>query len=270
MTETEILLTHIRKCRRVDLYVDAPPLSDVERNLLHAMKERRRGGVPLQYIVGQCEFLGLTIFVDERALIPRPETELLADKAIERCGRSGWENPRILDIGTGSGNLAVALAKHLPRSFVTALDISQAALDLAAENAKINSVDERIIFIRSDVFSTLRSLAGFPARFDLIVANPPYIPSGELPNLPVDVRKEPVQALDGGTDGLQFYRRIIAEAPEHLEDSGALMMEFGDGQATAIKKLFEGSGKYSGVRFYKDLNGKHRFLVAESKNPWKS
>lgn len=208
--------------------------------------EKRLSGIPLWYIFGDTEFYGCTIKVDERALIPRPETEMLADIVV----KTAEEGNKILDLCTGSGCIAVAIAKAREDLVVTASDISEDAIALARTNAKLNTVD--VNFVVSDLFSKVRG------RFDVIVCNPPYIKSGEIPNLQREVRDhEPKIALDGGADGLDFYRRIAKDIKSYLVKGGMLIMECGEGQAIDIIKLFP---KRDFAMVQKDLAGVERFV----------
>ena len=217
-----------------------------ESKRIAEIAEERLSGRPLWYIMGDTEFYGCTIKVDERALIPRPETEILADIVV----KSAEEGNKILDMCTGSGCIAVAVAKAREDISVTAADISEAAIALAKENANLNSVD--INFVVSDLFTKVRG------RFDIIVCNPPYIKSGEIPQLQREVREyEPKLALDGGEDGLDFYRRIAKEVKSYIAKGGMLIMECGEGQANDIIQLFP---KRDFAMVQKDLAGVDRFV----------
>ena len=212
--------------------------------------DERLTGRPLWYIIGDTDFCGYTIKVDERVLIPRPETEEMAMMAVALAE----EGNSVLDLCTGSGALAIAIYKELEKSNrkvkMTAVDISADALSVAKQNAEENEAD--ILFIQSDLFSRIRG------RFDVIVSNPPYIPTAEIDTLQREVKEyEPHLALDGGADGLEIYRRIAAEAPKHLNRGGTLIMEVGAGQASEIVKMFRGNS-YSMV--IKDFNGVDRYV----------
>ncbi|MCH5148060.1 MAG: peptide chain release factor N(5)-glutamine methyltransferase [Clostridiales bacterium] len=217
-----------------------------ESKRIDGIVQKRLSGIPLWYIFGDTEFYGCTIKVDERALIPRPETEILADIVV----KTAEEGNKILDLCTGSGCIAVAVAKAREDLTVTASDISEAAISLARENAKRNGVV--IDFVLSDLFTKVRG------RFDIIVCNPPYIKSGDIPHLQREVREhEPKLALDGGSDGLEFYRRIAKVVKSYLVSGGMLIMECGEGQATDIIKLFP---KRDFAMVQKDLSGVDRFV----------
>ena len=217
---------------------------------LDAIAGERMQGRPLWYILGDTEFYGYPIKVDERVLIPRPETELLAEMAI----KTAMEGDKILDMCTGSGCVAVALAKELQGKYVsvTAADVSAAALEVAQDNARRNGAD--IKFIESDLFASVKG------KFNLITCNPPYVKRGDIPGLQREVREhEPLNALDGGEDGLDFYRRLAVEAPKHLVRGGTLLVECGIGQAQEIVKLFK---KFDYTMVSRDLNDVERFVRA--------
>ena len=190
--------------------------------------------------------------MDSRVLIPRQETETLCELGLAHL--HGIRAPRVLDLCTGSGALAVAIKTECPRAEVTAADLSADALDVAMENARRNGADVR--FLQGDLFAPV---AG--ERFDLVVSNPPYIPSADCDTLQPEVRREPRMALDGGNDGLCFYRRIVAEAPAHLTTGGMLAVEVGDGQAAAVAALFASAG-LTGTAVHNDLYGMARVVCA--------
>lgn len=251
MTEDELILTHILQCSRSELYLKKFQLTDQQQQQFSNYKSRRQNGEPLQYILGVANFLGLDFKVDPRVLIPRPETELLVELAIKK-----FQGMEILDIGTGSGCIAVTLAKHFLNAYVTTIDVSQAALQLAQENARIHKVNN-IEFIQVDIanFKT-------PKKFDLIVSNPPYIAREQMSKLPSDVQHEPHLALEAGEDGLDFYRTIIKIIPGLITQGACLMMEFGDGQSLAVKTLIDEPQIFSKIQIHKDLTGKDRIIEA--------
>ena len=283
MTETELMLTAIKNCPRVDLYVDPKALDSFQAKQLKEFRQRRENHEPLQYILGSCEFMDCKLLVDPRVLIPRPETEVLVETIQSlsfpnalvgnpkeaRTGPPtktfGGDNNHplsILDLGTGSGNIAIVLAKHIEECRVTAVDFSKGCLDLATLNAKMNSVQERIQFIQSDLFEGLRFFQP-PAQFDIIVSNPPYIPTDELDSLPPEVRYEPRAALDGGKEGLDFYRRIFAECRVFLKPNGWLILEIGSLQANDLKKMLRLFAHLKLREIRKDLCGRDRVLVVQ-------
>jgi release factor glutamine methyltransferase len=234
--QVELLLAHALGVPRLKVYLN------FEQQLiganLEAVRElvRRRGNrEPLQHIIGSTSFCGFEIKVNRHVLVPRPETELLAERAWQFLATLNPPSGAPLDFGTGSGCLAIALAAQCPAAHVHATDISEAALRVARENAALNKVSDRIQFHCGDGFTALPR----EVVFDLIVSNPPYIPSAEIEALAPEVRDhDPRLALDGGADGLDFYRRLAAEAAQHLRTSGRLMLELGDGQAESVRELF--------------------------------
>jgi release factor glutamine methyltransferase len=255
MSEDEIFLSHLLQCRPIDLALTPPVLTAAQQEQFDNYKLRRGLGEPLQYILGTCNFMGLELAVNPSVLVPRPETEQLVDAALKH-----FKAGRVLDLGTGSGNIAIALAKFAPQSQIVSVDISVEALELAIVNARRHKVEDRIQFIYDDLLVTLRQKPG--DLYDLIISNPPYIPTSQLKSLPREVQKEPALALDGGTDGLNFYRIIIKYTPCLLRKGACLMMEFGDGQAQAVKKLIEDQGVYSGIEIIQDLTGRDRIVKA--------
>lgn len=219
-----------------------------ESKKIKAIIDERLTGRPLWYIIGDTEFYGCKIKVDERALIPRPETEMLAELTVKAV-EDGF---KVLDMCTGSGCIAVSVAKNCAdkRVSVTAADLSDAAIMLAKENAQLNGV--KVDFVQSDLFRSVRG------RFNIIVCNPPYIKSGDIPNIQKEVREyEPKIALDGGEDGLEFYRRIAKSVRSYLARDGILLLECGEGQTEEILKLFE---RRDYAMVIKDLSGTERFL----------
>lgn len=254
--QVELLLAHILHVPRLNLYMNFErQLSDTELETLRALVKRRGDREPLQYILGTASFCGLEMAVTPSVLIPRPETEVLAERAWE-FARSRGQNPLVLDFATGSGCLAIAIAVNCPAAQVHAIDISAEALEIARENARAHRVAV-----------TLHQAASIaevpqPGLFDLIVSNPPYIASAEVASLQPEVRDhEPRTALDGGTDGLDFYRLIGQQARERLAEGGRLMMETGDGQAVRASQIFQALG-WKVERPVADLSGHPRILIA--------
>ncbi|NQT07048.1 MAG: peptide chain release factor N(5)-glutamine methyltransferase [Candidatus Omnitrophica bacterium] len=200
------------------------------------------------------QFLGIELKTTKDTFIPRPETELLVNRCLDVIG----PDARILDIGTGSGNISIALTAARQDCRIVALEKSQETLSVARENAASLGVSERIDFKESDL---LHILEHNNIYFDIIISNPPYIPSWEMMTLTDDVRREPGMALDGGEDGLSFYKRIISTAPKHLKSSGYLLMELGYNQAFSVKRLLEEAG-YTGIELFKDFQGIERVIRA--------
>lgn len=224
---------------------------------------------PIQYIIGKTEFLGSDFIVNEDVLIPRPETEILVEVAVEMasimqaysaisgasglCGRS----LKLLDLCTGSGNIAISLTKKITNCKITASDISSKALTVAGRNAGANGLSGAIEFIESDLFENIND------RYDIIVSNPPYIARHEFDTLQEEVRFEPRIALDGGDDGLEFYRRIFIEAHRYLKKGGYVIAEIGYGQARPINEIIVQDGKFKLVDMRKDHNGIDRIITAK-------
>jgi len=257
--QVELLLAHVLRMPRMKLYLNFErSLTEPELDTLRGLVKRRGEREPLQHIVGTTSFCGLEIAVNRDVLIPRPETELLAEEAWDFLSTLNTQPSSILDFGTGSGCLAVAIAAKCPTTTVHALDVSEAALKIARENALRLGLAERVLFHTSDGFNALP--AG--ASFDLIVSNPPYIPSAEVGTLQPEVRDhDPRQALDGGADGLDFYRRLAVEAGSWLKPGGRLMLEHGDGQGGAVAELLTQQG-WTVDSALKDYSGRGRILIA--------
>ncbi len=236
--DAELLLADLLQLDRVGLYLNFDrPLTADELGRYHDRVGRRARREPLQYILGRAEFWSLPFRVGPAVLVPRPDTEVLVEEALARATPAA----RILDVGTGSGAIAVSLAHELPLARLTAVDISAAALAVAEQNARDNGVAERIEFVRADLHALPEG------RFDLVVANPPYISAGELPGLMPEVRDyEPQLALHGGADGLDAYRALSRQAPRLLAAGGWLLFEVGAGQAAAVRALLAATGLEEG------------------------
>nr|WP_229427011.1 peptide chain release factor N(5)-glutamine methyltransferase [Massilia atriviolacea] len=245
--ENRILACHALGITRIGLITQSErALTEPEAEALAALVQRRLAGEPIAYIVGKREFYGLDFAVSEAVLIPRPDTELLVELALERLPVRG----RMLDMGTGSGAIAVAVAHTRPDAGVTALDVSAAALAVARANAASNRAAVR--FVQSDWFG---AIAG--ERFDLVVSNPPYIAAGDVHLAQGDLRFEPAGALTDHADGLSALRTIVAGAPHHLAPQGWLLMEHGYDQAAQVRALLDAGG-YGEVRSWRDLAGIER------------
>ncbi|NVN99704.1 MAG: peptide chain release factor N(5)-glutamine methyltransferase [Geobacteraceae bacterium] len=240
--EGEWLLCHALSLDRVGLYLNFDkPLLESELAAFRALVSRRAKREPLQHILGTQEFMGLEFMVSAAALIPRYDTELLVSEALKALPKA----QRVLDIGTGSGCVAIALARNLPAATVVSVDISKAALELAQSNASLNSA---VVDLREG--SLFEPVNG--EYFDLIVSNPPYIPAADIETLQPEVRDfEPRSALDGGVDGLDFYRQIARIAPQHLSSGGWLLLEVGIGQATEVSQMLAENG-FSDIYSAKD------------------
>lgn len=259
--DAEILLAHARGCPRIQLYTNYDqPLTDTERATMRDLVKRRAAAEPVAYLVGHREFFGLDFRVTKDVLIPRPDTETLVVDAIETLKPQAA--PRVLDVGTGSGCITISLAVNCPNAEVTAIDLSASALAIAQANAETHNVAGRIRWLCGDLFVPLTS----GEQFDLIASNPPYIASAEIDKLAADVRlHEPRSALDGGPDGLDVIRRLIAAAPAHLAEQGKLLIEISGEQANAVTQLLATNGQYDDIAVLKDLAKQPRVVRAVRK-----
>jgi release factor glutamine methyltransferase len=258
--DAETLLMFVIRRERAALLVRWNEVLDAEEAVLYAgLVERRMVGEPIQYILGEQEFYGLPFQVTPEVLIPRPETEHLVEKVIQLAAHVA--HPRIVDVGTGSGAIAVTLAHNLPQAAVTAIDISAPALAIARQNAENNGVC--IHFLRGDLLAPLSADSECEQpRFEVVVSNPPYVPRADRATLSVEVRDyEPALALFAGDDGLEVYRRLIPAAAHVLTSCGLLALEIGYGQSPAIRALLEESG-YQQIEFFPDLQGIPRVACA--------
>jgi release factor glutamine methyltransferase len=250
--DAELLVAHALGLSRVQLYMQSDrPLVPDELAAIRALIKRRQGGESVAYLVGKKEFWGLDFVVDARVLVPRPDTETLIEEARERL--AGVDAPRVADVGTGSGAIALTLAKLFPAGSVFASDVSPAALDVARANGE--RLGLAVTFAEGDLAAPLAA----HAPFSLLAANLPYISSGDLAALSPEVRAEPILALDGGPDGLALVRRLVAAAPALLAAGGVLALEIGAGQAAATAELLSAAG-FSDVRTRRDLGGVDRVV----------
>lgn len=230
--DAEYLLAHVLSVGRMSMLLNGQTeLSSDHQRAFDALITRRTAREPLQYIIGLQSFMGLSFHVDKHVLIPRPETEILCEQAIHWLQQKKLSAPRVLDLCTGSGALAVAIAHTLPDAQVFATDISASALAMAQRNAKANNV--LVKFAQGDFLEPLKGLT-----FDCIVCNPPYIPTGVCKTLQPEVMMEPENALDGGNDGLVFYKRLALESHAFLTPGGALFCEVGFDQAATVEQIF--------------------------------
>ncbi len=262
--DAEVLLCHVLDRDRAWLMAHYPdPLDGASRLSYEKDIDRRAKREPLQYITGTQEFWGIPFRVTRDVLIPRPETEMVVEESLTRT--SGEACPIIVDLCTGSGCIAVSLARELPKARIFATDRSGAALALARENAKANGVADRIRFFEGDLFDPLDEL-DIGGRIDVITANPPYVRESERPGLQPEVRDfEPALALFAGPEGTEVADRILIAAPRYLRAGGLLVMEMGIGQAGALRNTATESGGYSAVKVLRDLAGIERVIVAERK-----
>ena len=259
--QVELLLAHALGVPRLKLYLNfEQKLTGANLETVRELVRRRGNREPLQHIIGSTSFCGFEIKVNRHVLVPRPETEMLAERAWQFLAALNSPPGAALDFGTGSGCLAIALAAQCPGAEVHATDISVEALRVARENAALNNLSDKIQFHSGDGFAALpRDLP-----FDLIVSNPPYVPSAEIEALAPEVRDhDPHLALDGGADGLDFYRGLAAEAANHLRPAGRIMLESGDGQAEQIRQLFV-QHKWVVESVEADYTGQPRILTLRS------
>ena len=256
--DTEILLAHVRGCKRIELYTRYDEvLSDDQRDRLRELVRRRAKSEPVAYLVGHREFFGLDFHVTPDVLIPRPDTETLVVELLDAA--KAHAEPRIVDVGTGSGCIAIAATVNCPQARVTAIDVSEAALAVARQNAERHRVADRIRFLQGDLLAPLES----GEQFGLVVSNPPYVAEGEIDQLQAEVRlHEPRSALTAGTDGLDVIRRVISEAPLWLVSGGELLFEISPEQARPVRELLEQHGGYRDVRIVKDLSARERVARA--------
>jgi release factor glutamine methyltransferase len=224
----ELLLAHALRIQRIQLYLNfEKPLTAEERTQFRTLLERRLNHEPVQYIIGSANFMGLHFIVNSHVLIPRPETETLLEQVMMICREYPENKPiHIFEIGTGSGNIAISIAKFIQRTIVTTVDNSNVALEVALQNARVHAVESRIRFISADIFRLLE--ISTKDKYDLLVSNPPYIPKDEWEQLCPEIRDfEPSSALTDGKDGLTFYRQIIKRIPEILNPGGSVVLEVG-------------------------------------------
>ncbi len=262
--ESELLLAWAAGWERVSVYLKSAELLPREVELIfYEGVRRRQQGEPFAYITGKKEFYGFEYGVDRRVLIPRPETEFIVEAALQWAdgqGFAGGDGITALDLGSGSGALAVTLSLLLPRSLFYAVDISEEALQVAAENASRHGVSDRVKLLHSDFFQAIGSLKPEPC-FNLVVSNPPYINHKDLSSLPETVKDfEPRLALDGGEDGLDAYRRILEGLPRYIQSRCFVALEIGAGQQKAVEALCLNSGLFRSIKFRRDYSGRLRVM----------
>ncbi len=252
--DAEVLLSHVLGVKRIHLYVHFDqPLDPAELSAYRAAVKRRAAREPVAYIVGEKEFMGLSFLITPAVLVPQPDTETLVGAVMDRL--AGNPGERVADIGTGSGAIALSLLNFLPELSAAAVDISPEALLVAKNNADELGLGDRVEFLEGDLCAPLRG-----QTFDAIVSNPPYIPRGDFDKLPPEVLAEPRLALDGGGDGLDYYRQLVLEALPLVKPGGFLAVEVGRGQAPAVQTLAKGAG-WGSLETVKDLAGIQRVVV---------
>ncbi|HCK53356.1 MAG TPA: peptide chain release factor N(5)-glutamine methyltransferase [Planctomycetaceae bacterium] len=260
--DAEILLAQSRGCQRIELYTQYDQeLTTEQRAVMRDLVKRRANQEPVAYLVGHREFFGIDFAVDPHTLVPRPDTETLIVELLD-LARELPTPPTILDVGTGSGCIAITLATQLPNALLTAVDISPAALAVAKANAATHDVASRMTFLAGDLFAPLEPTT----RFHFIASNPPYVTSEELSQLPHDIRDhEPHTALDGGADGLDIIRRLLITAPDHLVPGGSLLCEISPEQSTRVIELLAEQPAFEPGRIVEDLAGNARVVVAATR-----
>ncbi|MFQ3573006.1 MAG: peptide chain release factor N(5)-glutamine methyltransferase [Thermodesulfovibrionales bacterium] len=250
--EARLILSHILAVNLKDIYLYDLPIPERQVKQIEEIVKRRTTGIPLQYLLGEVEFFDMIINVGEGVFIPRPETELMTEYAIKEIK---GHSPLVLDICTGSGCIALAIAKQKKGSFVVGTDISEIALRYAKGNAKRNKINN-VSFVRCDLFAPFKD-----GVFDVIISNPPYISSNDIKFLQREVQKEPLIALDGGDDGLDFYRRIINNISHLMKSGGVIILEIGFNQSKEVFGIVK-ENTFSEVRIIKDYAGIDRILIA--------
>lgn len=259
--DAELLLALCLRQERIFFYkYPEQLLEEAELSRFWKLVGRRRQGEPIAYITGRKEFWSFALEVNRDVLIPRPDTEVLVDETINICQQIDAVSLQILDIGTGSGAIALALAQDIPHVRIVATDISAAALAVAKNNARNFGLDSLIDFRQGDLFNPVKEL------FDVIVSNPPYIADEEYKGLPRGIKEfEPQEALRAGVDGTDFYRKIISQAPGHLQNRGWLLLEIGATQGASVGRLLEASGHYNEIDIRNDYAGHPRVIKARRK-----
>jgi protein-(glutamine-N5) methyltransferase, release factor-specific len=259
VADAGVMLCNAAGCDRAYIYAHGDDTLESHSDEIYAIfLAKRCSGMPVQYIVGKQEFMSLDFHIENGVLIPRQDTEILTEAVIEHC-KHYKGIIKILEIGTGSGCIAVSIAKYISNCFVVATDISSKALEIASFNAHKNKVNNKIHFIKSNLFSGINM-----GCFDVIVSNPPYISTEEISTLQREVRDyEPLQALDGGLDGLDYYRNITGEAPGRLKKNGLVAFEVGIGQAIAVAGLMR--RYFQDISIVKDLSGIDRVVKGYQK-----
>lgn len=255
--DAEVLLAHVLKTDRLRLYVDFhKPLQPEELSVYRMLIKQRTQRIPVAYLTGSREFMGLPFLVSPSVLIPRPDTEILVEALLERIDAEN--KVRIVDIGSGSGAIIISLLRKLTNAQGVAVDISQEALNVVRNNAGQLGVAERLCLIHGDLLKSL-----LEEKFDIIVSNPPYIPTEEIAGLEQEVHKEPILALDGGPDGLNFYRAIVEQSREVLLPRGLLAFEVGVNQAEQVAALLKQTDQFAKIEIIKDYGGIDRVVIGQ-------
>lgn len=261
--DAELLMLYVMGEPRSFIYVHKnDACDDYKAETYFQLLDRRAAGEPLQYITGSQEFMGLEFDINESVLIPRQDTETLVETALEEAGNMK-AGASVLDMCCGSGAIAVSMAYNLPKARITACDLSEKALEVTEHNAEKNNVSKRVRTRHTDMFELIKKKKKVPlkGKFDMIISNPPYVPSDVIPTLQREITEhEPMSALDGGADGLDFYRILAEEAWKHMTKKGALLMEIGYDQGPAVTDLLNQTGRYRDIEVRKDLAGRDRVV----------
>ncbi|HSU65299.1 MAG TPA: peptide chain release factor N(5)-glutamine methyltransferase [Tepidisphaeraceae bacterium] len=263
----ELLLSHVLNVPRIKLYTDYErPLSEKELTVYRDLVRRASEQEPIAYLTGKAHFFNLEFEVTRDVLIPRPDTETLVENVLQLArNQAGFESPRVLDLCTGSGCIAAAIAFHLKSAVVTATEISSAAAAVARKNVERLGLSGRVLVEEGDLFEPLSRMVD-AQPFNLVVSNPPYIAADQIPKLDRSVRDyEPIGALNGGADGLDFHRRILAEAPQRLVAGGRVYLEIAFDQGPQALELARGYPSFEDVRILKDFGGRDRVLTGRKK-----
>lgn len=264
--DAEVLLAELLGMERIQLYVNFDlPLKEQEIESFRKIVRQRARRVPVAYLTGHKEFMSLDFKVNQNVLIPRPETELLVEEVINNCRRINLVEPNIVDLGTGSGAIAVSLAHYLPEARVLGIDISEEALQVARVNIRNHGLTDRVKVIRGDLLEPLLRMRKH--NVDIVVSNPPYISKEGMEQLPPEVKQEPGEALYGGPEGLDFFQRIIPQAGKVLKPGGLLALEIGFDQAEAVKGMLDTT--WQDIKVKKDYTGHDRIVLARRKSDHK-
>lgn len=266
--EAEILLSYLLKMKRSEIYLNFDKiLSNNERRELEQAIQKRLKNIPLQYITKHQEFMGMDFFIEEGVLIPRPETEILVEKSIEKLKNKKPDlHLRVADLGTGSGIIAISMAKYIKNITIYAIDISEKSLKLASKNALKHNCEDKIVFIQGDLLEPLREKIGQNC-LDGVVSNPPYISLEDFKSLPVEIReREPKIALCGGVNGMDYYRKIVKKASYFLKKNGFVALEVGACQAKKVKELILKENDFKqNIEIFRDYSNIERVVIAYCK-----
>ncbi|HAX62121.1 MAG TPA: peptide chain release factor N(5)-glutamine methyltransferase [Elusimicrobia bacterium] len=265
LNDARILIEHCLKLKPSEFYFSKKSIKTREKNSYQKLLDKRKNGLPTAYITEETEFMGLKFFVNKNVLIPRQETEILIEEVLKLLPTSHFPLPTILDIGTGSGNIAISLAKYISDAKIIATDISKEALGVAKKNAKLNDVSDKITFLQSNLFNLLPSTFYLLPSFDLIISNPPYIKNSEIKKLQKEIQHEPKIALDGGKDGLNFYKKIVLMSRKLLKKNGFLMFEIGYHHSQKIKKMMA-AAKFRNIKIVNDYSQQERVIYGQNSN----